>query len=166
MTPAPSFLDALKLAAEEAARAEDDFRRQMAERAKALERERAFAYRRLNFMRAIAEAVAAAESEEIAVAAALAAMRTKLGWSSDSEARAAVLARFAPVAQQIFAALGPASEEAGAPGAGEGQGAPPVEPADAVAALAAFEAWYRETHPNPFWLLFEHYMPETPVVDF
>jgi hypothetical protein len=157
MTPAPSFLDALKLAADKAARAEDDFRRQTAERAKALERERAFAYRRLNFMRAIAEAVAAAESEEIAVAAALAVVRMKLGWSSDSEARAAVLARFAPVAQQVFSALAPADEE---------EGEPPAEPADAAAALAAFEAWYRETHPNPFWLLFEHYMPETPVVDF
>ena len=154
MTPAPSFLDALKLAADEAARAEDEFRRQMAARAKALERERAFAYRRLNFMHAVAEAVAAAESEEIAVAAALAVLRTKLGWSSDSEARAAVLARFAPVAQQVFAALMPAGEEEAAP------------PADAVAALAAFEAWYRDTHPNPFWSLFEHYMPETPVVDF
>ena len=166
MTPAPSFLDALKLAADEAARAEDEFRRQMAARAKALERERAFAYRRLNFMHAVAEAVAAAESEEIAVAAALAVLRTKLGWSSDSEARAAVLARFAPVAQQVFAALAPVGEEAGPPGAGEGEGAPAAEPAGAVAALAAFEAWYRDTHPNPFWSLFEYYMPETPVVDF
>ncbi len=38
-------------------------------------------------MRAIADAVAAAESEEIVVAAATAVMRAKLGWSSDSDAR-------------------------------------------------------------------------------
>ena len=32
--------------------------------------------------------------------------------------------------------------------------------------LAQFEAWYREAHGTPFWILFEHYMPETPLVDF
>lgn len=153
MTPAPSFLDALKLAAERAEQAESDFRREIAERTKALERERAFSHRRLNFMRAIAEAVAAAEAEEIAVAAATGVMRAKLGWSSDSDARSEVLSRFTPVAQQVFASLAPA---------GENDAPPP----DAVAALAEFEAWYRDTHPNPFWVLFENYMPETPVVDF
>jgi len=34
------------------------------------------------------------------------------------------------------------------------------------AALASFEAWYRDTHPGPFWALFDHDMPETPLVDF
>lgn len=153
MTLVLSFLDRLELAAEQAAQAEAAFRREWAERAKALERERAFAYRRLNFMRAIAEAAAAAESEEIAVAAATAVMRTKLGWSSDSDARTDVLSRFVPVAQQVFAGLAPADEDA-APGP------------DVVGALAEFETWYRTAHPNPFWTLFEHYMPETPLVDF
>jgi hypothetical protein len=153
MTPASSFLDALKLAAEQAGRAEDDFRRQIAERTKMLERERAFAHRRLNFMRAIADAAATAETEDIAVAAATAIMRTKLGWADDSEARDAVLSRFAPVAQEVFASLSPAEDEK-------------APPPDVVAALAEFETWYRETHPNVFWVLFEHYMPETPRVDF
>lgn len=153
MTPAPSFLDALKLAAECAEQAESDFRREIAERTKTLERERAFSYRRLNFMRAIAEAVAAAEAEEVAVAAATGIMRAKLGWSSDSDARSEVLSRFAPVAQQVFASLAPAGEK-------------DTPPPDVMAALAVFEAWYRDTHPNPFWVLFENYMPETPVVDF
>jgi hypothetical protein len=26
--------------------------------------------------------------------------------------------------------------------------------------------WYGETHPNPFWMLFENQMSETPLVDF
>ena len=153
MTPAASFLDALELAAAQAARAEDDFRREVAERSKAFERERAFAHRRLNFMRAIADAIASAESEEVAVAAAMAIMRLKLGWDSDSEARTGVLARFAPVAQKIFAGLAPTEDEE-------------TPPPDVVAALAEFEAWYRDTHPNAFWALFENYMPETPRVDF
>lgn len=153
MMPGPSFLDALKAAADAAERAEDAFRREIAERAKALDRARTFAYRRLNFMRAIAEAVAGAENEETAVAVAKAVMRGKLGWANDSEAREEVLAHFIPVARQVFASLAPPEDEGAA------------RP-DIVAALAGFESWYAATHPNPFWALFEQYMPETPVVDF
>lgn len=152
MTAAPSFLDTLEVAAKRAVQAESDFRRELTARAKVLERERAFAHRRLNFMRAIADAVVTAESEETAVAAAGAVLRTKLGWSSDSDARALVLARFVPVAQQVFASLISASDAAIA--------------SDVMQALAAFETWYCGTHPNPFWALFEHFMPETPLVDF
>ena len=40
-------------------------------------------------------------------------------------------------------------------------------PASAVAdALVAFEAWYVAGHDGSFWTLFEHAMPQTPVVDF
>ena len=104
-------------------------------------------------MRAIADAVAAAESEEIVVAAATAVMRAKLGWSSDSDARVEVLSHFVPVVQQVFASLAPAAED----------GAPLP---DVLDALTEFETWYGETHPNPFWMLFENQMPETPLVDF
>lgn len=151
MTPASSFLDALKAAADDAARAEDEFRREVAERTKTLERERSFAYRRLNFMRAVADAVASAEDEAIAVAATNAVMQAKLGWASDSEARSEVLSFFAPVAKVVFASLDPE------PGA-----APP----DVVAALRDFESWYLNTRGSPFWTLFETYIPETPRVDF
>ena len=151
MTPAPSFLDALKSAADDAARAEDDFRREIAKRARVLECERAYAHRRLNFMRAVGEAVAAAESEEIAVAAALAVMRAKLGWSTDSEARSEVLSCFAPVAKVVFVSLAPEQGR---------------RPPDVVGALYDFEDWYRNTRGSPFWVLFENYMPETPRVDF
>lgn len=147
-----SFLDSLKIATDVAAKAEDEFRRSVATRIKALETERAFAFRRLNLMRAIAEAIAAAESEEAAVSGASAALRSRLGWSSDSDARDEVLSRFAAIAKAMFAQL--ASEEA------------EQEPADTAKALAEFEAWYAATHTAPFWVLFENVMPETPVVDF
>jgi hypothetical protein len=153
----PSYLNALELAAEKAAKVENDFNRASAERAKVLKRERAFAYRRFNFMRAVAEAVAGAKSQEAAIAAATAAMRTKLGWSGDSEApeieyrRATVLSRLVPVARQVFASEAPAGD-APAP--------------DVAGALADFETWYRESSPEPFWALFEHYMPDTPLTDF
>ena len=152
MTPAPSFLDTLKDAAENAGAAEETFRKEIAERTKALANERAFAYRRYNLMRAVAEAVATAEDEGIAVAATNGILRTKLDWGTDSEARAEVLTHFAPVAVAMFAALAPV----------EGDEPPP----DVMAALGEFEAWYAQTHPQPFWVLFEHYMPETPLVDF
>jgi hypothetical protein len=32
--------------------------------------------------------------------------------------------------------------------------------------LAGFEHWYAETRGSPFWLLFEHQIPDTPRVDF
>jgi hypothetical protein len=147
------FLDMLELAASRSAQAESDFRREWTERIKALEHERACAHRRLNFMRAITEAVATAESEEIAVAAATAAMRAKLGWWDESDARTEVLLRFVPVARQVFAGLTSVVEEE-------------APPPDILGALAAFETWYRETHPHPFWILFENQMPETPLVDF
>ena len=149
-----SFLDQLKEAATKAETAETAFRREIAERIKNFEHERAFAYRRLNFMRALADATAAAESEEIAVANALAVVRTKLGWSSDSEARTAVLSRLAPVAQAMFANLTPPEPKKDEPLPDIGK------------ALANFETWYGETHDQPFWVLFEHYIPETPRVDF
>ena len=80
-------------------------------------------------------------------------MRAKLGWSSDSDARTEVLSRFVPVAQQVFANLVPAAERVA-----------PVP--DVIRTLTEFETWYGEIHPNPFWMLFENQMPETPLVDF
>jgi hypothetical protein len=158
MKPTPSFLDELKSAAENSSQAEDAFRREIAARTKEFERERAFAFRRLNLMRAIAEVVAGAEGEEIAVAAATAVLRAKLGWGSDSEARDIVISQFAPVAQAMFASLSP---DSATPSGKKGKPAPNV-----IKRLTEFEAWYADTHPQPFWVLFENYMPETPVVDF
>ena len=153
MTPSASFLDTLKLAAESAERAEEAFRREVAARTKSLEQERAFAHRRLNFMRPITEAVASAESEEVAVAAASSVLRAKLGWAEDSEVRTEVLNRFEPVTRAVFASLAPPEKEGGSS-------------ADVVGSLKEFEIWYAGTHPNQFWVLFETYLPETPRVDF
>ena len=147
-----TFLDTLKDAADAAEAAEARFRREIAQRSREVEQARAFAFRRLNIMRALADVVASAESEEVAVASASGVLRDKLGWASDSEARDAVVTQFVPVSRAVFASLAPPEAEADAPDVGQ--------------ALAAFEAWYASTHENPFWVLFEHYMPETPRVDF
>jgi hypothetical protein len=148
-----SYLVELQAAAEGVAGAETAFRRESAQRIAALERERIFAFRRLNFMRGIAGAVAGVADPEAAVASAVGFLRAQLDWSSASVARDTVIARFTPVALAIFAADAPAAE------------ATTKEP-DVRQELAAFEAWYAETHTGPFWNLFENYMRETPVVDF
>jgi hypothetical protein len=153
MKAATTFLDQLAATANDAAAMETAFRRESAERIKVLERDRSFAFRRLNLMRAIAEALAGADSEELAVASGLAVLRARLGWSSDSETRSAVLTRFAPVLQAVFASA-PREPDA----------EPPTD--DVLAALGVFEAWYAEAHGVGFWSLFEHPMPETPLVDF
>ncbi len=100
--------------------------------------------------------VAGAEGEEIAVAAATAVLRTKLGWSEDSEPRDLVVSRFAPVAVAMYAGLSPEIE-------GDDRKAPPP---DVMDALADFERWYAGSHETAFWVLFENYLPETPRVDF
>lgn len=139
-----SYIDALQSAADEAGRRETEYRREAAERIAALERERSFAYRRLNLMRAISEC-ASAEDETAAVAQAEELLRNKLGWAGDSDMRTAVVTSFAPVAVAVY-------------GGGD--------PEPIAAALSSFESWYEGTYATPFWLLFEQYMPETPLVDF
>jgi hypothetical protein len=148
---ATAFLDELAAAARAAELSEQAYRREAAARIAILERERAFAFRRVNLMKSITEAVTAAESEELAVSRALAVLRARLGWVGDSEARNDVLSHFSSVAQAIFTKVAPEARD---------------KAADARAALEAFEDWYAQTHKAAFWQLFEHYIPETPRVDF
>jgi hypothetical protein len=151
--PGVAFLAALKDAADDAAAVEKTYRSEAAERIRALEQARAFAYRKWNVMRPVVEAVTGAESEEIAVAAGQAVLRSRLGWTSDSEARGAVLSQFAPVAAAIFGLRStiPDIDESAS---------------NVREALTAFEQWYTATYAVPFWSLFEQPMPETPLVDF
>jgi hypothetical protein len=147
---AATFLDQLKAAADEASIAEQSFRREAAARIVALEHARSFAFRKANLMRAVCQAIAGADDPETAVASGSAELCSRLGWATgDGEARTAVLHRFAPV---ILAVLAERNAEAAS--------------VDVLGAIAAFEAWYVETHETPFWALFEQYVQETPRVDF
>lgn len=163
MTASHPFLVELQEAAQGAERAESLLRKEMAARTKGLAGERAFAYRRMNVMRSLFEMVSQAESEEIAVAAAVAALRKRLGWVDDSPARDEVLAEYAKVASAAFHDARPADDEAKVILASTGG---EDERPDTRQALAAFERWYAGTREKPFWVLFEHYMPETQLVDF
>lgn len=164
MTAASTYIERLQQVADETQSVEFAYRREAATRIATLERERAFAFRRMNLMRSVAEAakpqvednsdLAGQRGEEIAVARALALIRVRLGWLSDSEARDATLARFAPVVIVLHRAL-----------VGEDQDMPDGSQAIGEA-LDRFEIWYEEAHGVSFWELFENPMPDTPRVDF
>ncbi|RAI41827.1 hypothetical protein [Rhodoplanes roseus] len=143
-------VQALEAAARAADTAEHDVRQEAARRIAALEQERTFAYRRLNLVRDLAAALETADAEESAVSIAAAVLGGKLGWSQESEARAEVMERFAPVAQALFRSLRSEDEPDPSP----------------QAALAAFEQWYAESRRSPFWILFDRYVQDTPRVDF
>lgn len=145
MTAATSFLDSLAAEAERAGAAETEWRREAAQRTKALAEARTHAFRRLNLLRPVSAAIAGEAQEEAALAKGAAAFRLRLGWEAPSETQAAIVARFRPVLLALFERR-----------ASEGQ----------AAALAAFESWYRTTYGKAFWDLFDQYVPETPLVDF
>lgn len=149
------LLDSLKAAADQASAAENALRREVAQRIAVLERERTFAHRRLNFMRAVIAAISTAETEEEAIARASATLWEEIGWDGISESRTAVLDQFTAVTKAIFADLHPTAD-----------GSSPEDDASALPALATFEAWYVATHPVPFWALFDQYVPQTSIVDF
>ena len=151
MTRTAAWIDELVAATRTAEAAETTYRAESARRIEALAQERAFAFRRANLLRAVAEAVARAEDEPTAVAHGLATLRARLGWDFDSEARDEIVTRFAPVCAALHAAGGEDAAKA------------EIDPAEA---LAEFEAWHIEARGVPFWVLFETWMPETPVVDF
>lgn len=148
------WLTDLGAAADAAASAEDAYRRDFARRVAELAEARAFAFRRANLVRALAEAIDGTQDEPAASAHGLAILRTRLGWSSDSEARTEILAHFAPVCAAMFRAMSVPPAEAA------------EERTDPATALAAFEDWYRQARGSAFWILFENVIPETPLVDF
>jgi hypothetical protein len=145
------LLAELEAAAAASQQAEAQLRKRMEEEIARLERQRAFAYRRLNLMRAVAEGVAPAQNEETAIAGGLAVVRAQAGWDSDSDSRSETLSRFTPVVRATFTSI--SSPEAGAPAA------------EVVKVLAAFEAWYETTYRRPFWALFDREVEELPLVE-
>ncbi|MHB2264887.1 hypothetical protein [Aliihoeflea sp. PC F10.4] len=140
---------------------EQEFRRTMATRVATLAEARAFANRRMNLMKSLFATVAQADSQEIATAAAVAALRNRLGWRDDSDARNEVLTEYAKIAMAAYAATHEVEDDEDEIVTVSVTQTPNVE-----AALQAFEDWYVEARGKPFWVLFEHYMPETQLVDF
>jgi hypothetical protein len=151
IVPAQALLATFEAAAAAAGETETAVRKRAYAEIGAAERERAFAYRRLNLMRTLARAIDGAAEEE-AVGRGLAAVRAELGWNDDSETRTETLARLALVVGAAFASLAPAERRE-----------PPAP--DVAGALADFEAWYERTYGRSFWVLFEQQIEELPLVE-
>lgn len=150
MTAISTLIETYGAAAERAETEEAAFRREAARRIGELERERAFAYRRANLMRSLADITAGAEDAAMAAAAAQALLRARLGWGEDDAARSEILTRFGAVGAAMHA-LATGGEAGDADVAGE---------------LGRFEAWYAETFARAFWVSFETPPLDTPLVDF
>jgi len=151
-TPAvQALLAAFETAAGAAGQAEAALRKQMEAEILRLERQRAFAYRRLNFIRILSQNVQSAENDEAAVAIGCAVARAELGWESDSETRAETLSRLAPVVRATFKCVAPGSAKPGAE--------------EVAKTLADFENWYATRFEQPFWKLFEQHVEELPLVE-
>jgi hypothetical protein len=153
MTEPLAFLTALEAAARDADAEEMAFRREAAARIETLERARTFAFRRLNVLRAMAEAASRAPDPAMSIAAQLGLIRDRLGWAgTEGETPRAVLEQLSPLAACVDA------------GVRAGTAAGMAE--DLSAELTRFESWYAERFGHEFWALFDRYSPETPVVDF
>ncbi|WP_127089282.1 hypothetical protein [Aquabacter cavernae] len=171
-----AFVTTLEQAAETAAAAEHAFKAEALARGQALAAARAEAFRRLNFLKGLAGSLSAAPDGPEAVRAAQAYLRSRLDWEEMTPARTEVLDRLGPVALAVHGAISGAAQNEAPDTPAQ---ASPVQDVAAEAgatqdpslgdpslALEAFEAWYSATRETPFWYLFEHYMPETPLVDF
>lgn len=143
-----SYLDHLQAVARAASAAEVEHQKQAAARAAELRNERAFAWRRLNLMRSVAEAVRGAETAEAATAAGRSAMLAMVGWNGATQAQRDVADRFTPVVLAVW-------------NAGREQGGE----TDAGAALAEFEAWFAVERGAPFLGLMERETVELPLVE-
>ncbi|MBS3649735.1 hypothetical protein KEU06_14070 [Pseudaminobacter sp. 19-2017] len=160
MTAFATYLVELERTARAASIAEEEFRRDAAVRAEELKTERAFAFRRLNLLRAIGRAVAACEDEDQAGELGCAAFLREVGWSGDTPPQREVAERFSPIVMAVWKA-GRREEERG--DAREPPGEAKSE--EIRAALSSFEAWYLETRKVRFLHLIEREVIELPLVE-
>ncbi|HRO12611.1 hypothetical protein [Amaricoccus sp.] len=148
-TAIASYIETLATTARAASTAEQDFQKEAARRAAQLREARAFAWRRLNLVRATASAVRGAEGPEAVAEAGRETLFRESGLGRAAEANREVAERFVAVAEAVAAAGGDDPDPA----------------ADPAAALAAFEAWYAAARGGPFLALMEREVVELPLVE-
>ncbi len=146
---------------------ETDVRREAAARIAGLEKARVRAYRRHHLIHLLGSAAAIAPDRDAALAAEVAALADRLEWGEVMTAeQREVVAKLHPVMTRVAEAAGvPAGPDvtpvAQAVADPSGSG-----PADLVAALATFEAWFATRFESDFFHAFERYTPESRATDF
>ena len=126
-------------------------RKKMADEIAKLERQRAFAFRRSNFIRLLGSSAAGLETEDEAAAAQCSALSQELGWQGESEAHKAILDEMKPLGRSVWQCV---------------CGVEPKPGVKVAAELDKFETWFEGKHGTPFYTLFDQYIPQVPVVDF
>jgi hypothetical protein len=152
----PAFVRDLERLAQLAARAEADFRIESRDRLAQLEGARVTAYRRLNLLAGMADAVAAGVDDATGIAAGLDFACARTGWSEADAAYAELRQRLTPTAVALREADRPATPDQ-----------PPPPPQAPLLAFASFEAWYRARFDADFLSLMASDAPVfQSVVDF
>jgi hypothetical protein len=153
MTPAAQKLVAdFETAAQVAQDAEARLRKSMAEELARIERERAFAFRRTRLIRLLASSTTGAEDQDAALAAQAQAVAAELGLDPDNDAHREVIENLKPLGEAVWTCACAREEHS--------------DPAPTSAALHDFEAWFLKARGQPFYVLFDRYIPETPLIDF
>lgn len=146
-----NYFDGLDRLAKAANAAEDDFRRNITKRLKELEQERAFAFRRLNLMKAVGHAVAEAKDEEEVKAKASECFLAEVNWTGGSQWQRDVVEKFMPVAHAVWNASKAEAK--------------PEDVAKIEPELVAFEEWFAQNRETPFLTVMEVEMVELPLVE-
>jgi len=158
-----TYLDGLEQAAHAASTAEEVYRREIAQRVRALEQERAFAFRRLNLMRTVTAAVTGHEEEAEALQAGNVAFMRELEWTGATEAQRQALEQFQPVVLAAWT-LSRITE-----GEGDKAADTATDKAAKMAALqralTAFEQWFAASRNGPFLSVMEREVVELPLVE-
>ena len=139
--------------------AEEEYRREIAKKLADLERQRAFAFRRIAIVRTVGEGVRNAADAEQAVSLGNAACMHEIGWTGATEAQRETMAQFAPVSVAIWQLAAPQPK-------GEAdEKMPPAKPEDIDTAFAKFEAWYSANRQGTFWNLMDQEPLNLPLVE-
>lgn len=149
---AQKLIAGFEAAAKAVQEAEMALRKSMAEEIARLERERAYAFRRTRLIRLLASAATGAEDEPAALAAQSQALCEEFDWNAETAAHKEILEQLEPVGKAVWQCACTTDEQASA--------------AATNAALRDFEAWFENARGRSFYVLFEHHIPDTPLVDF
>ena len=165
-SPADTLISRLQADCTAAEAAERAVRAEVESRLKSAETQRAFAWRRLGALSDMARVAALEPDRELAVNRQLVSLFRDIGWIDSGLDELAESARplvdwLRPIAEALHAQAHPVPPSEDAPPVAE---SPPL--ADPIAAFRAFEAWYEAERGQPFLLVFERYVPPTPLVEF
>lgn len=154
------FIAELERLAHSAQREELTFRDSIAREITRRERERQFAFRRVELARSMARVAAGAQSEKVAIARQLDALVGECGWYGESDQRRKTLEAWTPVAIAVWQGVQPTTASPA-----EGHAAA-TDPVAVHHAMCAFEAWYELEFGQPFLAILDYEIPEIPVVEF